>query len=252
MGCGFWRSTRPARRRTSRAGKRSQGEAFTQAQVEWIEEVLQEAQAEGAAVIGMMHHGVVEHWDGQAKLHPEYLVEEYSWVGELLASYGVRALFTGHYHAQDVALADYGENGFLYDIETGSLATAPCPIRYCELSGDELTVRSETIVDRLKPGTDFGAEARAFVLSTIASEAYDVSRSYKVSQEQSRYIADHLAPAFVAHYEGDEDPLAKPEIDNSKLDLWGQFIWSQQRYVADGLWDDPEPADNDVVLPLTR
>jgi 3',5'-cyclic AMP phosphodiesterase CpdA len=233
-------------------GEEVTGGAFTQAQVEWIEEVLQEAQAEGAAVIGMMHHGVVEHWDGQAKLHPEYLVEDHAWVGELLASYGVRAVFTGHYHAQDVALADYGENGFLYDIETGSVATAPCPIRYCELSGDELVVRSETIVDRLKPGTDFGAEARAFVLSTIASEAYDISRSYKVSEEQSRYIADHLAPAFVAHYEGDEDPSAKPEIDNSKLDLWAEFIWSQQRYVADGLWDDPAPADNDVVLPLTR
>lgn len=226
--------------------------AFTQAQVEWIEEVLQEARAEGAAVIAMMHHGAVEHWDGQAKLHPEYLVEDHPWVGELLASYGVRVVFTGHYHAQDIALADYGDSGFLYDIETGSLATAPCPIRYCELSGNELAVRSETIVDRLKPGTDFGAEARAFVLATIASEAYDVSRGYNVSEEQSRYIADHVAPAFVAHYEGDEDLSAKPPIDNSRLDLWGRFIWSQQRYVADGLWDDPAPGDNDVVLSLTH
>jgi len=233
-------------------GEEVTGGAFTQAQVDWIEEVLQDARAEGATVIGMMHHGVVEHWDGQAKLHPEYLVEDYPWVGELLASYGVRVVFTGHYHAQDIARADYEDNGFLYDIETGSLATAPCPIRYCELSGNELAVRSETIVDRLKPGTDFGEEARAFVLATIASEAYDVSRGYNVAEDQSRYIADHVAPAFVAHYEGDEDPSAKPAIDNSKLDLWGRFIWSQQRYVADGLWADLEPADNDVVLPLTE
>jgi 3',5'-cyclic AMP phosphodiesterase CpdA len=233
-------------------GEEVTGGAFTQAQVGWIEQVLQEARVEGATVIGMMHHGVVEHWDGQAKLHPEYLVEDYPWVGELLASYGVRAVFTGHYHAQDIALADYGDSGFLYDIETGSLATAPCPIRYCELSGNELAVRSETIVDRLKPGTDFGEEARAFVLATIASEAYDVSRGYNVAEDQSRYIADHVAPAFVAHYEGDEDLSAKPPIDNSKLDLWGRFIWSQQRYVADGLWVDPEPGDNNVVLPLTE
>jgi 3',5'-cyclic AMP phosphodiesterase CpdA len=226
--------------------------AFTQAQVGWIEEVLQEARAEGAAVIAMMHHGAVEHWDGQAKLHPEYLVEDYPWVGELLASYGVRVVFTGHYHAQDIARADYEDNGFLYDIETGSLATAPCPIRYCVLSGGQLEVRSETIVDRLKPGTDFGEQARAFVLATIASEAYDVSRGYNVSEEQSRYIADHVAPAFVAHYEGDEDLSAKPPIDNSRLDLWGRFIWSQQRYVADGLWDDPGTADNDVVLELAE
>lgn len=226
--------------------------AFTQAQVDWIEDVLRDAEAEGVAVIAMMHHGVVEHWDGQAKLHPEYLVEDHPSVGALLASYGVRVVFTGHYHAQDIARADYEDNGFLYDIETGSLATAPCPIRFCEISGDELSVRSETIVDRLKPGTSFGEDARAFVLATIASEAYDVSRGYNVAEDQSRYIADHVAPAFVAHYEGDEELSAKPPIDNSRLDLWGRFIWSQQRYVADGLWDDPAPADNDVVLPLVE
>ncbi|MBN2248011.1 MAG: metallophosphoesterase [Coriobacteriia bacterium] len=226
--------------------------AFTQAQVDWIEEVLQEARAGGVAVIAMMHHGVVEHWEGQSKLHPEYLVEDYPSVGALLASYGVRVVFTGHYHAQDIARGDFGEDGFLYDIETGSLATAPCPVRYCDLSGSELAVRSETIVDRLRPGTSFGSDARAFVLATIASEAYDVSRGYNVAEDQSRYIADHVAPAFVAHYEGDENLSAKPPIDNGQLDLWGRFIWSQQRYVADGLWADPAPADNDVVLSLTE
>lgn len=226
--------------------------AFTQAQVDWIEQVLKEAQAEGAAVISMMHHGVVEHWEGQSTLHPEYLVEDYPSVGALLASHGVRVVFTGHYHAQDIARADYGEHGFLYDIETGSLATAPCPIRYCDLSGQELEVRSTTIVDRLRPGTDFEAEAHDFVLATIASEAFDVSRGYYVSEEDSDYIAHRVAPAFVAHYEGDEDPTEQPAIDTGELGLWGKFIWSQQRYVVDGLWADSDPADNDVVLQLTE
>ncbi|MHB1477954.1 MAG: metallophosphoesterase family protein, partial [Coriobacteriia bacterium] len=226
--------------------------AFTQAQVAWIEQVLQEARAEGAAVIAMMHHGVVEHWEGQSKLHPEYLVEDYPSVGALLASYGVRVVFTGHYHAQDIALADYGERGYLYDIETGSLATAPCPIRYCDLGGEQLAVRSETIVGRLRPGTDFESEAHDFVLATIASEAFDVSRGYYVSEENSDYIADRVAPAFVAHYEGDEDPAEKPAIDTGELSLWGKFIWSQQRYVVDGLWVDSRPGDNEVVLQLAE
>lgn len=226
--------------------------AFTQAQVDWIEQVLLEAQAEGAAVIAMMHHGVVEHWEGQSKLHPEYLVEDYPSVGALLASYGVRVVFTGHYHAQDIARTGYGEDGFLYDIETGSLATAPCPIRYCDLAGGQLTVRSTTIVDRLRPGTDFESEAHDFVLATIASEAFDVSRGYYVSEKNSDYIASRVAPAFVAHYEGDEDPAEKPAIDTGELSLWGKLIWSQQRYVVDGLWADSEPSDNEIVLQLAE
>lgn len=228
------------------------GGAFTQEQIDWIEEVLARARTEDAAVIVMMHHGVAEHWDGQEKLHPEYLVEDYPSIGALLSSYGVRLVFTGHYHAQDIAFVDHGDQGFLYDIETGSLATAPCPIRYCHLTDGRLEVRSATIVDRLRPGTDFEATAHDFVLATIASEAFDVSRGYHVSEGDSHYIADRVAPAFVAHYEGDEDPARKPAIDTGELSLWGRFIWSQQRYVVDGLWSDGPPADNDVILSLTE
>ncbi|MBN2822798.1 MAG: metallophosphoesterase [Coriobacteriia bacterium] len=226
--------------------------AFTQEQEQWVEQVLQQANAEGKAVICMMHHGVVEHWDGQSKLHPEYLVQDYPWVGELLASYGVRAVFTGHYHAQDISRADFGENGFIYDIETGSLATAPCPIRYCESSGSQLAISSTMVVDELQPGTDFGAEARAFVLATIETEAFDVSRGYWVSEEDSAYIASMVAPAFVAHYNGDEVASDMPVIDTGKLSLWGKFIWSQQSYVVDGLSVDIAPADNDVMLDLSQ
>lgn len=233
-------------------GEEVTGGAFTQEQELWVEKVLRDGRTQGKAIICMMHHGVVEHWDGQGKLHPEYLVEDYPWVGELLASYGVRVVFTGHYHAQDVARADYGKGIFLYDVETGSLATAPCPVRYCELDGNRLDVRSTMLVDALRPGTDFGAQARAFVLATIASEAFDVSRGYWVSEDDSDYIASKVAPAFVAHYNGDEDPADKPVIDTGELSLWGRFIWSQQRYVVDGLWADVEPADNDVALELVE
>ncbi|PKQ19867.1 MAG: hypothetical protein CVT66_08045 [Actinobacteria bacterium HGW-Actinobacteria-6] len=226
--------------------------AFTQEQVAWIEQVLKDAQAQNKSVICMMHHGVVEHWKGQAKLHPEYLVADYPYVGELLASYGVRLVFTGHYHAQDVARADYGDSGFIYDIETGSLATAPCPVRYCDLGGQKLAIDSAMIVDELRPGTDFGSKARDFVLATIASEAFDVSRGYKVSEVDSQYIAENVAPAFVAHYNGDEDPSEEVAVDTGELSLWGKFIWSQQVYVVDGLWVDVEPGDNDVVLELAE
>ncbi|MBN2840004.1 MAG: hypothetical protein JXP37_03500, partial [Coriobacteriia bacterium] len=88
--------------------------------------------------------------------------------------------------------------------------------------------------------------------ATIASEAFDVSRGYWVSEDDSDYIASKVAPAFVAHYNGDEDPADKPVIDTGELSLWGRFIWSQQRYVVDGLWADVEPADNDVALELVE
>lgn len=226
--------------------------ALTEDQFAWLRQVLDAARDSGKAVIAMGHHGLVEHWTGQSKLHPEYLVEDYGRLGEMLASYGVRLWFSGHYHAQDIVRADFGENGFVYDVETGSLATAPCPARLCEIDGSRMEVESTTLIDRLRPGTDFPVGASEFVRATIESEAFDVSRGYYVNEENSAYIADRVAPAFVTHYAGDELPADIPVIDTGNLNLWGRFIWSQQRYVVEGLSHDLAPADNDAVLDLAR
>jgi hypothetical protein len=59
-----------------------------------------------------------------------------------------------------------------------------------------------------------------------------------------------VADAYHAHYSGDENPALRPFFDKSKLSLWGRFIYSQQKYVLDGLWNDLPPADNNVSLPL--
>ncbi len=49
---------------------------FTQDQIDWIEKVLLDAAREGKAVIAMMHHGIVEHYDSQEKYFGNYIVDE--------------------------------------------------------------------------------------------------------------------------------------------------------------------------------
>jgi len=223
------------------AGKISQKTA------DWTASVLREAADRNKAVMAMMHHGTVEHWVGQSKLHPDYLIEDYVNFGNFLASWDVRYIFTGHYHAQDVTLGEY-KGKTIYDIETGSLVTAPCPVRYVEFKDNAMNIRTETIVDRLHPGTDFAPNAMAFVKKTVMLEAAEVLRKYKVSEKDIAIIADAVGDAFNAHYSGDEDISLKKTVDKSKLGLWGRFILSQQQYVIDGLWADLKPADNNVKL----
>jgi len=161
----------------------------------------------------------------------------------------VRFGFTGHYHAQDIVRGEYGDK-FIYDIETGSLVTAPCPIRYLDLRNNSLYVESDTIVDKIHPGTNFAADGRAFVKRTVMLEAIKVLRKYKTSIKDSEYIADAVGDAFDAHYAGDENPALRPPFDKGKLGLWGRFIYSQQKYALDGLWEDLIPMDNNVRLDL--
>jgi hypothetical protein len=215
----------------------------------WITSVLKAAREQDKAVMALVHHGVVEHWKGQSKLHPEYLINDYKAFGKFLASWDVRVVFTGHYHAHDITLARFDDK-FIYDIETGSLITPPCLIRYAEIKNNVLNIRSLAIADKIHPGTDFSANARDFFKRTVKLKAASVLKRYRVSDKDTDYIANAVRDAFYAHYKGDENPALRPPFDKRNLGLWGRFIYSQQKYAIDGLWEDLPPADNDVQLPL--
>ncbi|MCL2806314.1 MAG: metallophosphoesterase [Treponema sp.] len=217
---------------------------------DWIAVVLNEAVKQNKAVMAMMHHGFTEHWKGQAKLHPDYIIKDFANFGKFLASWNVRFGFTGHYHAHDITRAIFDNGKYFYDIQTGSLVTAPCPIRYVQINNNIMDIRSDFIVDKLHPGTDFAENAHAFVKNTVMLEAANTLRKYKVSEKDIAIIADAVGDAFAAHYSGDEDPSLRPALDKSKLGLWGRFVLGQQQYVLDGLWGDLYPADVNVSIVL--
>jgi hypothetical protein len=220
---------------------------ISQSTADWIASVLRDAANKNKAVMAMMHHGTVEHWNGQKKLHPDYLIQDFTNFGNFLASWNVRFIFTGHYHAQDITRSEFNGKS-IHDIETGSLVTAPCPMRYIDIKNNILNIRTDTIVGKLHPGTDFAPNAVAFVKKTVMMEAASVLRKYKVSEKDIAIITDAVGDAFNAHYNGDENPSLRPAINKSKLGLWGRFVLGMQQYVIDGLWTDLPPADNNIRL----
>lgn len=228
------------------SGKMSQG------QEKWLEEVLEKAQKSNKAVMVMEHHGIVEHWDGQRKLHPNYLVQDHPYVKQLLASYGVRLAFTGHYHAQDVALVNFGSKGFIYDIESGSLVTPPSPMRICTLKDNKLEAASSHLIRLFYTKAEDMDKANQFVRNNIEIEAFDTLRKYFVPEKDARTLAGHVATSFVAHYNGDEKTDSKPAFRTDGLSLWSRFVFWQQKYVIDGLWKDLAPDDNNLVIDLSR
>lgn len=224
---------------------------LSQSQERWLEGILQKAGENGKAVIVMEHHGIVEHWTGQSKLHSDYLIQDFKYVNRMLASYGVHLAFTGHYHAQDISFVDFGSRGFIYDIETGSLSTSPCSVRYCAIEGNKLSIASSFIVGKIHPGTDFEKNAGQFVYDTVEKEAYNTLRYYLVPEADADYLADYVAAGFVEHYKGDEVEKQKPDFDEGKLGLWGRIVYKIQKYAPDGLWKDLKPHDNNVTLDLS-
>lgn len=115
--------------------------------LEWICDRATEAHAKGHKVIALMHHHLVEHFDGEAMLLPRYVVPESESAATALAAAGVRVIFTGHFHITDAATSLSASSAnpelTITDVSTGSLTTYPFPLRIANIGKDgQLTIQT--------------------------------------------------------------------------------------------------------------
>lgn len=93
-------------------------------QLNWLENTL--TKISDQLVLVMIHHNVIEHFPEQSKdpIGKRYMLANAPDLLEILSKYGVKLLFTGHLHVQD--LARFQD---IYEICTGSLVSYPHPYR---------------------------------------------------------------------------------------------------------------------------
>jgi 3',5'-cyclic AMP phosphodiesterase CpdA len=253
-------------------GKPVTGGEFKTETLAWILARIGDGKAAGKQMIGMMHHGVIEHYTGQSILFADYVVKDWLIVAPQLATAGLNVVFSGHYHSNDVTKMEFGGN-FMLDVETGSLVTYPCPYRVVTLSSDnELGIESRFIeaIDYDTGGLPFPAYAEAYLTEGLTGIAYFMLiTDYGLPEgEPTLTMAMQLADAFKAHYAGDElpDPVTmaliyqyytcdfgnlgitpgdlemEPDQACYILNLIGQYLGT--------LWTDLPPADTSVTIDL--
>jgi len=238
-----------------RAPETSSGR-FTDQTKTWIQGQLALAASRGARVLAMMHHGVVEHFANQAAIFPEYLVAERDAVAALLSNGGVGAVFTGHFHANDITRGlPSGSARAIYDIETGSTVTYPCPYRVVEVSSDMLIVSTKhvTAIDYdLGGAPDFQSYAHKSLrvgLEALIPELIAQAK-YAITDSEAAEVSPWLADGLVAHYAGDEViPLDVP----AEVQTWlasGIGVELLAGMMLQSIWTDLEPPDNSGILNL--
>lgn len=102
------------------------------AQFNWLKRLLPTVQDK--LVLVMIHHNVVEHLPEQSR-HPlsrRYMLKNAPLLRQLLREFGVKLVFSGHLHVQDLAYADG-----VYDLTTGSLVSYPHPYRLIEVQASQ-------------------------------------------------------------------------------------------------------------------
>ncbi len=223
---------------------------FSLKTLEWIENQLILSKKKKKATIVLMHHGIMEHYPANEKYYGQYVVDDSESVSKLFAAYGVRLVFTGHFHAQDITKKEFKDSDdFIFDIETGSLATAPCPYRIIQLSkGHNASIKSK-FIDTIASKDNFSEYAYQYVFDGTIKMVNAKLDKYKVSKDQQPLISSQISKAYCTHLLGDEK---KPEItiDKEGFGLWLKFVAWMQKDLINGWWTDIAPGDNQLNIDL--
>ena len=215
---------------------------------QWAKKQVIEAKKRNDVVFLLSHHGYIPHFVKEPELLKEYLLNEWnknSYDGkrpaEAFADLGVSYVFTGHMHAQDIAKVKSTQGNTIYDIETGSTVTYPCPIRHLELNNliateipeHDLDVKTELIKNVTY--TDFDKKDTTienlteFAKGTVINKDLIVGASGAIfTSELYKNLSSDLSKSITGLLESEPDPAKRHE----KLSAY--------------LWDNLEP----VIIPM--
>jgi 3',5'-cyclic AMP phosphodiesterase CpdA len=192
-------------------------------QLIWLESVLAEIKDE--LVLVMVHHNVVEHLPNQSQ-HPmanRYMLENAPLLLQILKRYGIKLVFTGHLHVQDVACS-----GGVYDITTGSLVSYPHPYRVLEFQRDNyqrdwlqiLSHRVESVTDYPNlPAYShkwMGDRSFPFVVKLLTLPPLSLSN------QQAEQLAPSLRDFWASIAAGDAE-LDYPQLGSQVQDYFKKF-----------------------------
>ncbi|MGZ3880108.1 MAG: metallophosphoesterase family protein [Flavisolibacter sp.] len=216
--------------------------------LQWALAKLAQAKDQNITVLGMMHHNLVEHYSGQSQMDPGYVIDDWQNVANQLADAGLKIIFTGHYHANDIT--PYVHNGNeVFDIETGSLVTPPSPFRIVMMKNKNLDISTYTVTSISAPipgNMSFTDYSQVFL-----SQHLDGYFNYVLTNppfEAPQQLADFASPLFrnaiMAHFAGDE----KMPPDQRKLISQLAGYSTDLSNMVTSLWADLGTTDNKVPI----
>lgn len=213
---------------------------------QWILDVLAEAKQKDIQVMGMMHHGLVEHIMFQATFFKDYVINDWQRLAPLFADSGMKVIFTGHFHANDITEYRSPAGNKIYDIETGSLCAYPFAYRFIEMDKKGLKISTKNITS-IPSNLNLAEDNRNTMFQRGRSIAMGKIRSMgmQLPDVTLSLMADMIGKIFVMHLAGDE--VVDDELKKTIKQL-SKELDSSVPVPVDNLELDFYPADNNVEI----
>lgn len=213
---------------------------------QWIVEVMNQAKQKNIQVIGMMHHGLVEHIMFQATFFKDYVISDWQRLAPLFADLGMKTIFTGHFHANDITEYRSAAGNKIYDIETGSLCAYPFPYRFVELDAKGMKISTRNVTS-IPNNPNLAEQNKAIMQERGRAIATSKIRSMGIQLPDTTLslMVNMIGKIFVMHMGGDE--VVDDELRKTIKQLSDELD-SQTPVPVDNLELDFYPADNNVEI----
>ncbi len=112
--------------------------------IKWTKEAIEETIADGRIPIAMSHYSMVSHFGELLSIftnEKSYINDAENFRATVMEA-GLKYIFTGHMHANDIASYTDEDGNVLFDVETASLGGAPSPIRTVKCFGEEFEIET--------------------------------------------------------------------------------------------------------------
>ena len=166
--------------------------------LDWICEQASNAREQDKQIIAMMHHPIMEHFNGQTEMKSDAIIKEDENVRSRFMEAGIHTVFTGHFHTTDVAMA-YNENhtDSIFDITTGSMISYPMHHRWVTLSENLSRMEINTFV------TD-SIEGHPGIVD-VAKQRIEKNINEKLESKGVSFLSSIACHATFLHCEGNEN-----------------------------------------------
>lgn len=212
----------------------------------WATQILKEAKEKKIKVMGMMHHGLVEHMPYQNAFFPQYLIDQWQYNAEMLADAGLKVVFTGHFHANDITQYTSSSGNNIYDVETASLAQYPFAYRIMELEKDNLAIDTRFVTS--VPGNRDLAKTYQQKLESLTRKVAEErinGLGLSMPNESRTALIDVIVKLNLLHVKGDEK---LSQIMETAIRLFADQMGGEADLALFNF--DFPPEDNRTVIPL--
>ncbi len=203
---------------------------------EWMEPILEEAEKEGARVISVTHHNLLEESGVSRNFYDSCTIEHNEELVQMLSDYGVDLHLSGHLHIQHYK---EDEDTGIYEIVTGSMVMAPCYYGIVRIWNDgsyQYDAKSVDVDGWAKRNNYHNRDLANFTTyaenvlrrAAIRDALGDLNRHMEdrkviFTEEKKEEMASYYADLCVKYYEGRMYQIEETAIENPILEDWNKI-----------------------------